>query len=202
MNTIGFWSSLLECLVHVNDTFTFRRGGHSRWIVLASDPQPSTQIRVHALLTPFMLHLCACLSTHVRLLCMFKSRRARIIWVTLIPIYYQYPTFCLDLIYRSVFCSDCTNFKTCLQRSQMTLDPGTLSPLSHSSCPLTVALGCPITSGMHTDSHTLELNESLSHTRMHINTCCTYWEESAWVSWSTWTNSTKIHDSRHTSAQL
>lgn len=46
----------------------------------------------------------------------------------------------------------------------MTLDPGTLSPLSHSGCPLTVALGCPITSGVHTDSHTLELNESLSHT--------------------------------------
>lgn len=96
-------------------------------------------------------------------------------------------------------------FKMCLQRSQMTLDPGTLSPLSHSGCPLTVALGCPFTYGVHTGSHTLELNESLSHKRMHINTCCTYWEESAWVSWSALTNTpdwrAKIHDSRHTSAQ-
>lgn len=70
----------------------------------------------------------------------------------------------------------------------MTLDPGTLSPLSHSSFQLTVALGCPITSGLHTDSHTLELNESLSHTCMHKNTCCTYWEESVRVSWRTLTN--------------
>lgn len=86
MNTIGSRSSLLEWLIHENGTFTFTRRGHSSWIVPALDPQPSTQIGGHALLTPFMLHLCACLSTHVRLLCMFMSRGVRIIWVTLITI--------------------------------------------------------------------------------------------------------------------
>lgn len=86
MNTIGSRSSLLEWLIHENDTFTFRRRGHRSWIVPALDPQPSTQIRVHALLTPFMLHLCACLSTHVRLLCMFMSWGVRVIWVILITI--------------------------------------------------------------------------------------------------------------------
>lgn len=42
---------------------------------------------VHALPTPFMLHLCACLSTRVQLcVCSCMSQKVCIIWVTLITI--------------------------------------------------------------------------------------------------------------------
>lgn len=81
INRIGAGTPLLACVAQTRKHASFtRRGSHRR--------------RAHALLTPFTLHMCACLSTRAQPLCVFTdvTETVCIIWVALITVSCQSPT--------------------------------------------------------------------------------------------------------------